>query len=426
MAALQEFFLVWFPLVVQSGMHLVFISCLAGKRLKLGYCGGYLLLACTMQSYLLSIAGMLLALCLLARFPLGLKWSVSGVAALLSVYVSQVSFGMVNSLESILFPALVGRDVLFLLVILATLLALALCGGCYWLLLQKLSLGDTVYRPDLWLLLLPSLFLFTAELYILQTAYAYLAPGPSEPGKHLLLFLLQVLGLVVLLCTLYAYQRVCAGLEAQQALSALTLAAQAQKNYVSEASLRYEKTRSFRHDLKNHLSVLDGLLQTGAVEEARAYLDKLEATASALSFPIQTGEAAVDTLLGEKLTLARDCEIETTVSLVLPRDGTVDALDWCVIFANALDNAVQASLLVEGRRTLSLRGERQGDFYHLDFENTCLPGPMPPLGVGLSNIKAVAEKYHGAMLAEKEDTRFRLNVLLNISEQPDDSSRQSH
>jgi len=62
MAALQEFFLVWFPLVVQSGMHLVFISCLAGKRLKLGYCGGYLLLACTMQSYLLSIAGMLLAL----------------------------------------------------------------------------------------------------------------------------------------------------------------------------------------------------------------------------------------------------------------------------------------------------------------------------------------------------------------------------
>lgn len=425
MADLQEFFLVWFPLVVQSGMQLVFISCLAGKRLKAGYCVGYLLLVCVLQSYLPSIAGTLLALCLLARFPLGLGWSVSGVAALLSVYVSQVSFGMVNSLEAILFPALVGRDVLFLLVILATLLSLALCGGCYWLLLQKLSLGDTVYRPDLWLLLLPSLFLFTAELYILQSAYTYLAPGPSEPEKHFLLFLLQVLGLVVLLCTLYAYQRVCAGLEAQQALSALTQAAQAQKNYVAEASLRYEKTRSFRHDLKNHLSVLDGLLQSGEAEKARAYLDKLDAASSALSFPVQTGEAAVDTLLGEKLALARDQGIETSLSLLLPRDCAVDTLDWCVIFANALDNALQASLLAEGERFLSLRGERQGDFYRLEFENNCLPGPMPPMGVGLSNIKAAAEKYHGAMLVEKNAARFRLNVLLNISEQPDDSSRQS-
>lgn len=425
MAALQEFFLVWFPLVVQSGMHLVFISRLAGKRLQLGYCGGYLLLVCAIQSYLPAIAGTLLALCLLARFPLGLGWSVSWVAALLSVYVSQVSFGMVNSLESILFPALVGRDVLFLLVILATLLSLALCGGCYWLLLQKLSLGDTVYRPDLWLLLLPSLFLFTAELYILQTAYSYPVPGPSQPGKHFLLFLLQVLSLAVLLCTLYAYQRVCAGLEARQALSALTQAAQAQKNYVAEASLRYEKTRSFRHDLKNHLSVLDGLLQNGETEKARAYLDQLDAAASALSFPVQTGEAAVDTLLGEKLALARAQGIKTNLSLLLPRNCAVDTLDWCVIFANALDNALQASLLAEDERFLSLRGERQGDFYRLEVENTCLPGPMPHIGVGLSNIKAAAEKYHGAMLVEKTDARFRLNVLLNISEQPDDSSRQS-
>lgn len=425
-----ECFLTWIPLLTQSVMQLAFVRCLAGKRLHFWYGAGYLLLICILQvsaaPYLLCIIGASLGLYVLARSALRMGRAVSGVAALLAVYIPQLSFGMVNSLEAMLFPAFMGQKILFLLLVLATLIALGLCGICYWLLLGKLSQG-AAFQPDLWLLLLPGLFLFAAELYILQTSYAAISSsGPAELVKHLLLFLIQALGLGVLFCTLYAYQRVCAGLKTQQALSALTQAAQAQKNYVAEASLRYEKTRGFRHDVKNHLSVLDGLLQAGETAAARAYLDKLDAAASALSFSVQTGAAAVDTLLGEKLALARECSIASNVSLVLPQDCVVDVLDWCVLFANALDNAIQAALLVEEGRTLSLCGEQQGDFYRLSIENTCLPGPMPSMGVGLSNIKAVAEKYHGAMLIEKEGAHFRLHVLLNISEQPDDSSDQSH
>ena len=36
-----------------------------------------------------------------------------------------------------------------------------------------------------------------------------------------------------------------------------------------------------------------------------------------------------------------------------------------------------------------------------------------------------AEKYRGAVLAEKEGSRFRLHVLLNISEPPGDRSARS-
>lgn len=51
----------------------------------------------------------------------------------------------------------------------------------------------------------------------------------------------------------------------------------------------------------------------------------------------------------------------------------------------------------------------------LEFENSCAPGPLPPYGTVLSNVKAAAEKYRGAITAEKTDTYFRLNVLLNIA-----------
>ena len=89
-------------------------------------------------------------------------------------------------------------------------------------------------------------------------------------------------------------------------------------------------------------------------------------------------------------------------------------MDLCVIFANALDNAIAACRSAAGKRSIRITGRQQGDFYLLAFENTCLEGPLPPAGTGLANIRAAAEKYRGAVLAEKEGGRFTLNVLLNV------------
>ena len=62
----------------------------------------------------------------------------------------------------------------------------------------------------------------------------------------------------------------------------------------------------------------------------------------------------------------------------------------------------------------------------LAFENSCPAGPLPPAGTGLSNIRSVAEKYHGAVLTEQAEGRFSLNVLLDISLPPESISSQKH
>ena len=89
------------------------------------------------------------------------------------------------------------------------------------------------------------------------------------------------------------------------------------------------------------------------------------------------------------------------------------------IFSLTLAAALALSLTAcqsgGGAKSLRISGKRQGDFCMLTFENTCPDTPLPPAGTGLSNIKAVAEKYHGAVLTEKSGGRFSLNVLLNIS-----------
>ena len=420
----------WFSLFMdglclggQGVMHIIFAGRLTRKKQKLWHFAAYILLLAALQLIpakfdvggVVSVAVGVLELYAVSRFWMGNQRSVSWLAAVLAFYVSQLSFGIINSVEAALFPRFIGSPLLYLLLLAAQVLFFALCAGCYYAVLKLLAWTEDSQTPYIGLLLFPGLFFFAAELYILQTAYSFFTPIVSleEVGKHSTLLFLQVMGLAALLCTLYAYRHLCQGFQAQAELQSLTQATHEQKVYITEAQARYEQTKSFRHDIKNHLSVLDGLLRSGDLEESREYLKKLEAVSEALSFPYQTGNPIVDILLGEKLGLAK--EIAAEVSLVLPKPCGIDDFDLCVLFANALDNAIAACRANDGAKAIRISGKQQGDFYMLTFENTCSDEPMPPAGTGLSNIKAVAEKYHGAMLIEKNGRQYYLSVLLNIS-----------
>lgn len=407
----------------QGIMHIFFVSRLTGKGRRLWHFAVYCLALCVIQCLslgfkddgIISIAAGILGLYTLSRFALGNQRPISWVAAVLAFYVSQLSFGIINSVEVAFFPGFIGTPQLYLLLLVAQALYFVACIGCYRAVRKLLAWTQDSQTPYIGLLLLPGLFFFGAELYILQTAYSFFVPDLSleDVGKHGTLFFLQITGLAALLCTLYAYRQLCRGFQAQVELQSLTQAAQAQKVYIAEARARYEQTKSFRHDIKNHLSVLDGLLKNEKLDEGREYLKKLETVSEALSFPYQTGNQVVDILLGEKLGLAK--EITAEVSLVLPNPCGIDDFDLCVLFANVLDNAITACRAQDGAKSIRISGKRQGDFYMLTFENTCADKPMPPAGTGFSNIRAVAEKYHGAVLTEKAGGRFSLNVLLNAS-----------
>lgn len=421
-------------LIGQSVFHIFFICRLTGKKYKLWYFASYLCLLCVMEwlfrefgfSNVMAASAEVLALYGVSYSILQNRRSISLVAAIFAIYISQLSFGIINSAETMLFPNMIGKILLYPMLLFVTLIAFAICACCYAATLKFLPFAENCHAPYVGLLLFPGLFFFTAELYILQTSYSVLPVSfaMKEIGKHGALLFLQSLGLGALLCTLYAYQRLCHSLQAQVTLQSLAQAAQTQKVYIAEAQMRYEQTKAFRHDIKNHLSVLGGLLNNGRLEESIAYLQTLETVSSSLSFPHQTGNPVVDILLGEKLGMAEANGITIDVYLILPKPCGIDDFDLCVIFANALDNAINACRSIEETRLIRIRGERQGDFYMLEFENTCSDEPLPPAGTGLSNIKAVAEKYHGAVLAEKSGGQFTLNVLLNISLHSESISNQ--
>ncbi len=322
-------------LLGQSVMHIAFVSRLTGKKQKMWHFALYFFLLCTIQwffttfdfSDVLPIGAELLLLYSVSRLALQNRQSVSWAAAVLAVYITQLSFGIVNSVEVILFPRMVGKTLLYLLFLLATLTVFVICACCCGAVLKFLSLTEERQMPYVGLLLFPGLFFFAAELYILETSYSVLLSSISlgEAGKHSALLVMQILGLAALLCTLYAYQHICHSFQTQTALRSLEQATQAQKNYITEAQRRYEQTKAFRHDIANHLSVLNGLLNNGELDESKAYLNKLKRVSVSLSFLYQTGNPVVDILLGEKLGLAK--EITAEISLLPPRPSGIDDFD---------------------------------------------------------------------------------------------------
>lgn len=419
-------------LVGQGIPQIIFVSCLTRKKQSISKIFIYLLLLFIIEfvstkfgfPQILSITIEILALYSVNRFILKNQRLLSCVSAILAIYISQLSFGIINAIEAILFSILFSDSIktllYYLLPILATLIAFFICISCYVFILKILSQTDlkgAYQTPYIGLLLFPILFFFATESYILSTFYQSISTvsSLSEIGKHGALLFLQILGLAALLCTLYAYQFLYRNLQTQMELQLLSQTIKAQRIYISEAQARCEQTRAFRHDIQNHLMIISALLNQKKLNESLIYLQKLKIQSDALSEIYQTGNAIVDVLLGEKLGHAMADKIAVDLSLRLPEPCQIDDFDWCVIFANALDNAIKACQSVSENRFIRITGEQQGDFYLLTFENACSNTPMLSPGIGLSNIKFIAEKYHGTIQIEKSDAYFSLNILLNIS-----------
>jgi len=409
---------------VQGIIQLGFCCRFTGKRFGFRALAVYLAAVCLIQAFGGKAAVIFALLVLYGVNRLFLKngpWA-SGAAGVIAVYITQLSFGLVNSMGSLLFPFVTGKAVV-LLSVLCELLSLAISLGFCVLAGRRFGLGEDF--GDFRLLLPPCLFFLVSEMFITGTAYTAPVnlPARLEAGKQLSLMAVQTLGLAALFCTLYVCKRVCEGFRARRSLDLLSQELRAQENYAAQAQARYERTRAFRHDLQNHLSVLDGLLKGGEVGQARSYLDRLGASARELSMPVQTGNTLINALLSDKLALAEGLGIDWNVSLSLPETG-MDGPDLCLIFANALDNAIAACAELESGRYIRVSGEGQGDFFMLEFENSCAPGPRKPAGVGLSNIRRAAENRGGTVMIENSGSVFRLNVLLNISLHRNDSSGQ--
>ena len=380
---------------------------------------------------LLKIALLISVLFLFGVFVLKINGRLSLLYAVLILEVMQLCWGVTDSVTEILFPLLPFRASVFYGYIFMAgggLSALCLACVCYLIILKYLKQKGTAQNQYVLMILIPLVLIFIVSGYIKYTVYGNVHSFfPSPDRKHVQVFAVQILAVASIFSILYAYQRLTDSFSLRTKLSMLEQESHFQSQYVEEARLHYEETRSLQHDMKNHLLVIKGLLDKGEVEKAGTYIGELDVMTENISFFFQTNNPVLDILLENKLALADSRGISVSGSLKVPFPCSVHDTDFCIILSNALDNAVCAcsELSADIKKYIRISSCGQGDFLMIEIENSFDSSRKYKRDIGLSNIKWITEKYDGAMDISIQGNVFCLNVLLLISQHSQDISRQS-
>ncbi len=352
------------------------------------------------------------------------EFKLSLLYAALVVEIMQLCYGIEKSLLSVLYPLMfaVFQDTAGMVFMLSgELMALLLSGVCYYMVYRYFSCYSNTEMQYMYLVFIPLLMIFIMDEYINSVVYGWEVviedDGTTEYLiNHWQLLIIQILGISSLFCILFAYKKILQNFRLNLELSLLEQEEYSLGQYVEEAKAHYEKTKSFRHDIRNHIAVVKDLLQNGKTEQALHYIGDMEDIAEGLSFPCSTNNPVVDILVGNKLGIAKNIGIDVDCSLLLPYPCGLRDIDICIILSNALDNAIHAckNMSSGAKKYIHVSGRIQGDFLMMEIGNSFQGEGMFKKGTGLSNIKTAAEKYHGAMSIKTHGTEAVLNVLLII------------
>lgn len=369
----------------------------------------------------------------------------SALYAVVTIGIMNLCFGVTNSLSYILFPVVFEinpRIFGFIFMVAGNILALTLSVLCYHFIQRCCACNEiigtigTAGRKYLFIILMPVLLIFLASEYMNENIYGNTVAIEKNSVMYGVnpyqLLLMQTLGIASLFCIMIAYKKLAESFRLHQDVALLEMQAHSLTQYVEEAKLRYDKTKSFRHDIKNHMTVVRELLQNKKTETALQYIEGMEDISADISFPVNTGHPVLDILLGNKLGIAKESGISVQCSMLVPYPCGISDVDFCIILGNALDNAITACKLIgngkqkaETQNYIHVTGKVQGDFLLMEIENSYSGNGTVRSGTGLANIRTAVEKYHGAMEIRTEGGGFVLSILVIIPQQPESISRQS-
>lgn len=272
--------------------------------------------------------------------------------------------------------------------------------------------------PYLYVLLLPCAFVVWVVRFGFGLDSRALAEVRPPFGQAPLLWALLVMtgAVITFVLILAGFEKILALTRQETERALLDAQHKELEIYLAKAQKREEQYRSFQHDINNHFAVLSGLLREENYDAAERYCSQLHTASSSLMRRISTGTPALDVLLGEKISYARQAGIAVSCHASLPSSLPVSSMDVCIILANALDNAIKACL--HERQTapdITIAVQPRHQFLLLEVTNSISLAEPVSYGTGLTNIRRTVDKYQGSMELEQADGRFRLSALLCLT-----------
>lgn len=185
-----------------------------------------------------------------------------------------------------------------------------------------------------------------------------------------------------------------------------------------------EEARQTRHDLRHHFNQLLALAEEGDLGKIKDYLEKAVGRIPSLEMKLCENRAA-DSVIGYYCALARREGIPFRVQADLPAQLPADEIDLCLVLANLLENALEASRRTSAaRRQIRLTAYLHGGSLLLIQAENAFDGEIREKdglfqsskrrgsGIGIQSVRRIAEKNGGASTFAYRDGVFTAKVML--------------
>lgn len=188
---------------------------------------------------------------------------------------------------------------------------------------------------------------------------------------------------------------------------------------------RIEEARIARHDLRQHLSVMQSFLQSRDYQKLSDYIHEYSSTLPSDSPIVYCDDYALNALIVYYENMAKDHHIRFAADIDYPPENGILSSDAVILFGNLLENALESCIRAAVTDPfISLHIKPIHRMIIVALDNTCTLCPVhckdgftsakeSRMGIGTVSICKIAEKYHGSAQFELKDNVFYSSVMLN-------------
>ena len=282
-----------------------------------------------------------------------------------------------------------------------------------------LKMTDTLESGWALFCLVPSLLIVL--IYLLQY---YPSPIQNRPESILPISIVFVLMFVFYTIAYVNFKNISEYYQLKNDRKAISLQGEMyQKEYDAVREI-FESNRIVRHDMRHHLNAINEFLSDGNLDEAKRYIGKLDGTLIEGAVKKYCENYGVNAVLSSLIRRAENEGIDVVCEANIPEDIAIDSMELGLLFANALDNAINACCRLmdphDRKITVDCR-EFCGQIYirisnpyagEVRFDGEFPIASGAEHGVGTRSIAAIAEKYRGAYCFAARDGVFKTTVTL--------------
>lgn len=186
-----------------------------------------------------------------------------------------------------------------------------------------------------------------------------------------------------------------------------------------------ENIKRIYHDMNNHMICIANLSSEKDVKE---YVRSLDLDIGYMNFNF--GNKILDIIVSEKYQLCKEKGIRFDIVADFSKLDFIEMMDLCVIFSNALDNAIEAcdKILDKGTvKYISVNVTYINSFCFIKIENSKVNDiniknnnfitskkEKTMHGIGLKNIKDTVYKYNGDINIDFDDDKFLIKIIFSL------------